>query len=135
MTIFNSLRNISQYLIIFNRIELFSWCYLFQPVSLGRKKYRRAKEHKAKMNMTKFDQFDQVSQNWLIGGIWKWKLQHSWKVYNLQYQYSFVRKLGQLTYLGKTSKINCLLRFIRKTRSMDKELKWYNIYSRYLCNL
>jgi hypothetical protein len=73
------------------------------------------------MNMTNFDQLDQVSQNWLIGGIWFRQVRDSLTVYKLKYQISFVRKLGRLPYLGKTSKINYLFRFIRKTWSSETE--------------
>ena len=60
----------------------------------------------------KIAQFDNISQNWLIGGTTKRSVRDSWKKYKLKYQKKFGRKLGQLTNNGKNKNPKYTLKVI-----------------------
>ncbi len=63
------------------------------------------------------------------------KAQDPWKLYHLKYQKTIARKLGQFTYMGKTSKIEYHFGLICKILSTDEGPKQNYIYFRYFSNL
>ncbi len=82
------------------------------------------------MNMTNFDQLDQflkIGWSEVYGSV---KYEIPWRYINPNIEIVLSASLVGSAYLGKTSKINYLFRFIRKTWSSEKEFNWYNIYPR-----